>query len=191
MAEGPYDLVRTPEGITARIRVRGHSVLSSPTINRGTAFTAEERRKLGLVGLLPTGVTTLDGQLRRSYGQYSRQSTNLGKWVYLANLRDRNEVLFYRLLADIAIGKLAVYIVAAGLHPRRVIPVVLDMGTDNLRLPNDEMYIGNRHARIRDQRYDDLVDAYVTSRGILTDDSAALRDFQRPYAPSGGPGATW
>jgi malate dehydrogenase (oxaloacetate-decarboxylating) len=46
---------------------------------------------------------------------------------------------------DIAIGKLAVYIAAAGLHPRRVIPVVLDMGTDNLRLLNDDMYIGNRH----------------------------------------------
>ena len=64
---------------------------------------------------------------------------------------------------DISIGKLAVYIAAAGLHPRRVIPVVLDMGTDNLRLLNDEMYIGNRHARVRDQRYDDLVDAYVTA----------------------------
>jgi malate dehydrogenase (oxaloacetate-decarboxylating) len=64
---------------------------------------------------------------------------------------------------DIAIGKLSVYIAAAGLHPRRVIPVVLDMGTDNLRLLNDQMYIGNRHARVRDQRYDDLIDAYVTA----------------------------
>jgi malate dehydrogenase (oxaloacetate-decarboxylating) len=68
---------------------------------------------------------------------------------------------------DIAIGKLAVYIAAAGLHPRRVIPVVLDMGTDNLRLLNDEMYIGNRHARVRDQRYDDLIDAYVTAASKL------------------------
>jgi malate dehydrogenase (oxaloacetate-decarboxylating) len=64
---------------------------------------------------------------------------------------------------EIAIGKLALYIAAAGLHPRRVIPVVLDMGTDNLALLNDEMYIGNRHARVRDQRYDDLIDAYVTA----------------------------
>ena len=97
---GPYDLVRSGDKITARIRVRGHSVLSSPTINRGTAFTEDERRKLGLVGLLPTGVTTLDGQLRRSYGQYSAQSSDLRKWVYLATLRDRNEVLFYRLLSE-------------------------------------------------------------------------------------------
>jgi len=109
----------------------------------------------------------LEGQLRRVYAQYRRQPDDLAKNVFLANMRDRNEVLFYRLLADIAIGKLAVYIVAAGLHPRRVIPVVLDMGTDNLRLPNDEMYIGNRHARIRDQRYDDLVDAYVTAASKL------------------------
>jgi malic enzyme len=64
---------------------------------------------------------------------------------------------------EIAIGKLAVYIAAAGIHPRRVIPVVLDVGTDNLALLNDEMYLGNRHARVRDQRYDDLIDAYVTT----------------------------
>ncbi len=238
---GPYDLVRSGDKITARIRVRGHSVLSSPTINRGTAFTEEERRKLGLVGLLPTGVTTLDGQLRRSYGQYSAQSSDLRKWVYLATLRDRNEVLFYRLLSEhieemlpivytptvglaiqrfshefrrprgvylsvdhpeevetalrntgmraedvdmlvatdsegilgigdqgvggieISVGKLAVYTAAAGIHPHRVIPVVLDTGTDNLALLNDEMYLGTRHARVRDQRYDDLIDAYVTA----------------------------
>jgi len=58
-----------------------------------------------------------------------------------------------------------------GLHPRRVIPLVLDMGTDNLRLLNDEMYIGNRHARVRDQRYDDLIDAYVTAAGKVFPDA--------------------
>jgi malate dehydrogenase (oxaloacetate-decarboxylating) len=214
-------------------------------LNRGTAFTPEQRRMLGLQGLLPSGVSTLEGQLRRVYAQYLRQPDDLAKNVFLANMRDRNEVLFYRLLADhleemlpivytptvgkaierfsheyrrprgvflsvnqpeeveeslrnygldaddvdllvatdsegilgigdqgvggidIAIGKLAVYIAAAGLHPRRVIPVVLDMGTDNLRLLNDEMYIGNRHARVRDQRYDDLIDAYVTAASKL------------------------
>jgi malate dehydrogenase (oxaloacetate-decarboxylating) len=62
---------------------------------------------------------------------------------------------------DISIGKLAVYIAAAGLHPRRVIPVVLDVGTDNLGLLNDRMYLGARHARVRGQRYDDFIDAYV------------------------------
>jgi malate dehydrogenase (oxaloacetate-decarboxylating) len=194
---------------------------------------------------LPSGVSTLEGQLRRVYAQYRRQPDDLAKNVFLANMRDRNEVLFYRVLSehlqemlpivytptvgkaierysheyrrprgvfldvnhpetveeslrnyalegenvdllvatdsegilgigdqgvggiDISIGKLAVYIAAAGLHPRRVIPVVLDMGTDNLRLLNDEMYIGNRHARVRDQRYDDLIEAYVTAASKL------------------------
>jgi malate dehydrogenase (oxaloacetate-decarboxylating) len=241
MLDVAYELGPAAEGYPVRIRARGRSVLSNPMLNRGTAFTHEERRALALQGLLPRGVSTLEGQLRRVYAQYQRQPDDLAKNVYLANLRDRNEVLFYRLLTDhleemlpivytptvgkaierysheyrrprgvflsvnqpeevetalrsyglagedvdllvatdsegilgigdqgvggieIAIGKLAVYIAAAGLHPRRVIPVVLDMGTDNLALLNDEMYIGNRHARVRDQRYDDLIDAYVTA----------------------------
>ena len=62
---------------------------------------------------------------------------------------------------EISIGKLAVYTAAAGIHPHRVLPVVLDVGTDNLTLLNDEMYLGARHARVRDQRYDELIDAYV------------------------------
>ena len=96
----PYDLVHGPRGTTARVRVRGRAVLSSPTINRGTAFTLTERQQLGLTGLLPTGVTTLEGQVRRVWAQYQQQPSNLAKWVYLANLRDRNEVLFYRLLTE-------------------------------------------------------------------------------------------
>jgi malate dehydrogenase (oxaloacetate-decarboxylating) len=233
------------EGYPIRIRARGRSVLTNPMINRGTAFTTEQRQALGLQGLLPSGVSTLEGQLRRVYAQYRRQPDDLAKNVMLGNMRDRNEVLFYRLLAehleemlpivytptvgkaieqysheyrrprgvfldvnhpedveeslrnfgldsedvdllvatdsegvlgigdqgvggiDISIGKLAVYIAAAGLHPRRVIPVVLDMGTDNLRLLNDEMYIGNRHARVRDERYDELIDEYVTAASKL------------------------
>ena len=64
---------------------------------------------------------------------------------------------------EISVGKLAVYTAAAGIHPHRVIPVVLDTGTDNLALLNDEMYLGARHARVRDERYDELIDAYVTA----------------------------
>jgi malate dehydrogenase (oxaloacetate-decarboxylating) len=241
MYERPYELGRPEDGYPVRIRARGNEVLATPMINRGTAFTPEERETLGLTGLLPGGVSTIDSQLRRVYAQYLRQPDDLAKNVYLANLRDRNEVLFYRLLTerieemlpivytptvgvaierfsheyrrprgvylsvdrpqdvetalgnyglggdavdlivatdsegilgigdqgvggiDIAIGKLAVYIAAAGIHPRRVIPVVLDMGTDNLALLNDEMYLGNRHPRVRGERYDALVDAYVTA----------------------------
>jgi malate dehydrogenase (oxaloacetate-decarboxylating) len=64
---------------------------------------------------------------------------------------------------EISIGKLAVYTAAAGIHPSRGLPVVLDMGTDNLALLNDEMYLGARHARVRDARYDRLLDAYVSA----------------------------
>ncbi len=62
---------------------------------------------------------------------------------------------------QIAIGKLSVYTAAAGIHPRRVIPVVLDTGTDNLGLLSSDLYLGERHSRVRGQRYDDFVDLFV------------------------------
>jgi len=62
---------------------------------------------------------------------------------------------------DISIGKLAVYTAAAGVNPDRVIPVMLDVGTDRESLLNDPMYVGNRHSRVRDKRYDQLIAAYV------------------------------
>ena len=245
MPASTYELIQSADGYLARITARGVAILASPTINRGTAFTLEERRELGLTGLLPSGVSTLDGQLRRTYAQFQAQSTDLRKWVYLANLRDRNEVLFYRLLSEhieemlpivytptvglaierfshefrrprgvylsvdhpeevetalhntglgpedvdllvatdsegilgigdqgvggieISVGKLSVYTAAAGIHPSRVLPVVLDVGTDNLTLLNDEMYLGERHARVRDERYDQLIDTYVQACGRL------------------------
>ena len=64
---------------------------------------------------------------------------------------------------QIAIGKLSVYTAAAGIHPRRTIPVVLDVGTDNLGLLSNEMYLGERHSRVRGERYDDFVDRFVTT----------------------------
>jgi malate dehydrogenase (oxaloacetate-decarboxylating) len=67
----------------------------------------------------------------------------------------------------IADGKLAVYTAAAGLHPRRVIPVVLDTGTDNEALLAEDMYLGARHPRVRDERYDQLIDAYVSAAAKL------------------------
>ena len=88
---------------------------------------------------------------------------------------------------EIAIGKLAVYTAAAGIHPHRVVPVVLDMGTDNLGLLNDDMYLGVRHARIHDERYDRLIDAYVARRdqAVPTRHAAlgGLRGQQRAARP--------
>jgi malate dehydrogenase (oxaloacetate-decarboxylating) len=239
--EQAYEIVQTESGPVYRVRARSTQVMRDPMIFRGTAFTLDQRASLGLTGLLPSGVSTMDAQAKRVYAQYLRQPDELAKNVYLTSLRDRNEVLFYRLLADhveemlpiiytptigsaierysheyrrprgvflsidhqdqieealsnfgrqadevdlivatdsegilgigdwgvggieISIGKLTVYIAAAGIHPRRVIPVVLDVGTDNQSLLNDPLYLGNRHARVRGERYDEFVHAYVTT----------------------------
>src|SRR5262245_9762704 len=79
---------------------RGYSVLSDPRLNKGTAFPESERAALGLTGLLPSRVLTLDQQAERAYRQCSGQPSALDKNVYLTALQDRNEVLFFRLLID-------------------------------------------------------------------------------------------
>ncbi|MEU7261729.1 NAD-dependent malic enzyme [Streptomyces rimosus] len=76
------------------------SVMSDPLTNRGTAFTAAERDRLGLVGRLPDAVLTLDQQARRAYEQLRRQPDDLAAYINLEQLHDRNEVLYYRLLTD-------------------------------------------------------------------------------------------
>jgi malate dehydrogenase (oxaloacetate-decarboxylating) len=80
--------------------LRGRQVLADPQINKGTAFTERERRDLGLTGLIPAGHFTLDDQAARVYAQYRSQPDDLARNVTLTALRDRNEVLFYRLLTD-------------------------------------------------------------------------------------------
>jgi malate dehydrogenase (oxaloacetate-decarboxylating) len=222
-----------------RTKARGLAVLNSPQLNKGTAFTVEERRTLGLTGLLPPDISTLGAQVRRAYVQYERLADAIGKNVYLTTLHDRNEVLFYRLFSEhlremipivndltvgmameqyhhecrrprgvylsidhaetieeafanlgagpddidlilatdaeqvlgigdwgvggieVSIGKLAIYTAAGGIDPTRAIPVMLDVGTNRESLLNDPMYIGNRHARVRGERYDAFIDAYV------------------------------
>ena len=240
-------------------RPRGRAVLTNPRLNHGTAFTRQERVVLGLEGLLPPGVLSLEEQARRSYQQYSAQPTDLAKNSFLAALHDRNEVLYYKLLEDhlkemlpvvydpvvaqaieryshefqrpngvylsiddvdgveralrnyglgpdevdllvatdaeqilgigdwgangmaISVGKLAVYTAAAGIDPGRVIPVMLDVGTDRESLLNDPFYVGNRHSRVRDGRYDELVEAYVETASRLFPD--ALLHFE-DFGPS-------
>jgi len=220
-------------------KARGMAVLTTPLLNKGTAFTAEERKELGLNGMLPPVISTLEAQVKSAYAQYQRLTDALSKNIYLTALHDRNEVLFYKLLSghlremipivndltvgvamqqyhhecrrprglylsidhldgieeafanlgagpgdidlivatdaeqilglgdwgvggiEISIGKLAIYTAAAGIDPTRVIPVVLDVGTNRESLLKDPMYIGNRHPRVRGKRYDAFVDAYV------------------------------
>jgi malate dehydrogenase (oxaloacetate-decarboxylating) len=222
-----------------RTKARGMAVLTTPLLNKGTAFTAEERKELGLTGMLPPVISTLEAQVKSAFAQYQRLTDALSKNIYLTALHDRNEVLFYRLLAghlremipivndltvgmamqqyhhecrrprgvylsidhidgieaafanigagpedidlilatdaeqilglgdwgvggiEISIGKLAIYTAAGGIDPTRVIPVMLDVGTNRESLLKDPMYIGNRHARVRGKRYDAFIDAYV------------------------------
>jgi malate dehydrogenase (oxaloacetate-decarboxylating) len=230
MAENNISTTRTPA-------VPG--VLDDPMRDRGVAFTVAEREALGLTGRLPSGVLTLDQQARRVYQQLELQDGDLAKNVYMEQLHDRNEVLYFKVLLDhlaellpvvydpvfgdaierysheyrrprgiflsidrpddieaafgtlglepgdadlivcsdaeeilgigdwgvggiqIAVGKLAVYTAAAGIDPRRVIPVSLDVGTDNEGLLNDPLYLGNRHARVRGAAYDAFIRKYL------------------------------
>ena len=83
-----------------RTTLRGRQVLSDPRINKGTAFGDDERRDLGVTGLIPSGHVTLEQQVNRAYAQYLRQPNDLARNVYLTDVHDRNEVLFYRLLTS-------------------------------------------------------------------------------------------
>ncbi|HYK28673.1 MAG TPA: NAD-dependent malic enzyme, partial [Streptosporangiaceae bacterium] len=80
--------------------LRGRQVLADPRINKGTAFSDAERADLGLIGLIPAGHMNLEQQVSRVYAQYQRQSSDLGRNVLLNEVHDRNEVLYYRLLAE-------------------------------------------------------------------------------------------
>jgi malate dehydrogenase (oxaloacetate-decarboxylating) len=82
------------------VDVRGQSVLHDSFLNKGDAFTRKERKALGIIGLLPDHVSTLDEQLGRVRHQYSLKSTEMGKNIYLNGLMDRNETLFYRFLLE-------------------------------------------------------------------------------------------
>jgi malate dehydrogenase (oxaloacetate-decarboxylating) len=83
-----------------RTTLRGAAVLADPRINKGTAFSLEERESLELIGVLPHRVLSLEDQVRRVYQQFRSQPTALAKHLLLSELRDRNQVLFYRLLSD-------------------------------------------------------------------------------------------
>ena len=221
------------------------AALTDPLRNQGVAFNPAERQALGLTGRLPSAVLTLEQQAQRTYQQLQAQPDNLAKNVFLGQLHDWNEVLYYKLLTDnlaellpivydptigeaiekyslefrrprgvflsidqpgdiaaafgtlglgpgdvdlivcsdaeqilgigdwgvggiqIAIGKLALYTAAAGIDPRRVIAVSLDVGTDNAGLLRDPLYLGNRHARVRGPAYDAFIGQYLQTASSL------------------------
>jgi malate dehydrogenase (oxaloacetate-decarboxylating) len=82
------------------VSIAGHALLDTSLLNKGSAFTEDERREFDLLGLLPPHVSTMDEQLVRTYENYSRKSSDLERYIFLVSLQDRNETLFYRLLQE-------------------------------------------------------------------------------------------
>ena len=93
----PYAVRRALDGAW-ETTLRGRHVVADPRLNKGTAFTAAERTQLGLAGVIPPGTLTLDQQEARVLAQYEALDTDLARHVLLTGIRDRNQVLFYRLL---------------------------------------------------------------------------------------------
>ncbi len=237
-----YRIERSPTGewIMADIWKRGSGLLSDPLLNKGTAFTKEEREVFELDAMLPYQPTDSAHQLRRAEEHLADRGDNpLEKYVAMTSLMDRNETLFYQVLAAnveellpivytptvgtaamgyshlfrrgrglwitpdhkgrifeilghvrnedvklivvtdnerilglgdqgvggmvIPIGKLALYTLGAGIHPAYTLPISLDVGTDNERLQNDDMYVGWRHPRLRGDEYYEFVDEFVAA----------------------------
>jgi len=94
----PTKFYRVDESGAFEISARGFDILHTPQINKGTAFTIEERRALGLTGLLPPAVLTMEQQAERAYELFRKQSDDLARNTFLTALQDRNETLFFHLL---------------------------------------------------------------------------------------------
>ena len=216
-----------------------HDILNNPFLNKGTAFTLEERKELGLIGLLPPYVQTIEEQASQTYAQMQTKVSDLEKRLFLMEIFNTNRTLFYYLFSkhleefnpivydptiadtiegysdlfvdpqyagyldinhpenieatlknaagnreirlivvtdaegilgigdwgtngvDISVGKLMVYTGAAGIDPSMVLPLVIDAGTNREELRNNPNYLGNRHERVRGERYYDFIDQFV------------------------------
>ena len=216
-----------------------HDILNNPFLNKGTAFTLEERKELGLIGLLPPYVQTIEEQAAQTYAQMQTKANDLEKRLFLMEIFNTNRTLFYYLFSqhleefnpivydptiadtiegysdlfvdpqyagyldinhpenieatlknaagdreirlivvtdaegilgigdwgtngvDISVGKLMVYTGAAGIDPSTVLPLVIDAGTNREELRNNPNYLGNRHERVRGDRYYDFIDQFV------------------------------
>ena len=214
-------------------------ILNNPFLNKGTAFTMEERKELGLIGLLPPYVQTIEEQAAQTYAQFQTKVNNLEKRLFLMEIFNTNRTLFYYLFSkhleefnpivydptvaetitgysdlfvdtqyagyldinhpedieealknaagdreirlivvtdaeeilgigdwgtngvDISVGKLMVYSGAAGIDPSLVLPLVIDAGTNRKELRDNPNYLGNRHERVRGDRYYDFIEKFV------------------------------
>jgi malate dehydrogenase (oxaloacetate-decarboxylating) len=85
---------------TKSVSMRGHVLLDTPLLNKGSAFSEDERRDFGLLGLLPFHSSTTEEQLARTYENYKTKESEVERYIFLTALQDRNETLFYRLVHD-------------------------------------------------------------------------------------------
>ncbi|XP_075858524.1 NADP-dependent malic enzyme, mitochondrial isoform X2 [Microcebus murinus] len=165
------------------LKKRGYDVTRNPHLNKGMAFTLEERLQLGIHGLIPPCFLSQDVQLLRIMRYYERQQSDLDKYIILMTLQDRNEKLFYRVLtSDVEKFMPIVYTPTVGLacqhygltfrRPRGLFITIHDKGhlatmlnswpEDNIKeLLRDPLYIGLKHQRVRGKEYDDLLDEFM------------------------------
>ena len=237
----------------------GLKVLNSAAINKGTAFTKEERDKYKLHGLLPPTINTPESQMTRALENMRRKYYDIERYVFLRSLQGRNERLFYQLVLNnieevmpliytptvgqacrefgrlfrrprgmylsydqkgnikdvmqnwpyknikvivvtdgerilglgdlgangmgISIGKLALYVACAGIHPSECLPVVLDVGTNNQDYLDDELYLGLHQSRIEGEDYYQFVDEFVhTANELFPGVLIQFEDFLTPRA---------
>jgi malate dehydrogenase (oxaloacetate-decarboxylating)(NADP+) len=95
--------------------LRGIDVLNTPVLNKGTAFSIQGREKLGLVGLLPSGIESIDRQVERVLGHLEQKPSDIERYIYLTGLQDRNETLFFKVIMS---------------DPERFLPIVCDPTVD-------------------------------------------------------------
>ncbi|WP_228116079.1 malolactic enzyme [Fusobacterium pseudoperiodonticum] len=240
---------------------KSYEVLNDPFLNKGTAFTKEERKELELTGLLPPQIQTIEEQAEQVYAQYKSKEPLINKRRFLMEIFDTNRTLFYYLFSkhvvefmpivydpviaenienyselfvnpqnavylsidspemieeslknatkdreirlivatdaegilgigdwgtngvDISVGKLMVYTAAAGIDPKSVLPVVLDVGTNRETLLEDKLYLGNRHKRVYGDKYYDFIDKFVqTAEKLFPRLYLHFEDFGRSNA---------
>uniref|UniRef100_A0A7N5P9Q1 Malic enzyme n=2 Tax=Ailuropoda melanoleuca TaxID=9646 RepID=A0A7N5P9Q1_AILME len=169
------------------LKKRGYDVTRNPHLNKGMAFTLEERLQLGIHGLIPPCFLSQDVQLLRIMRYYERQQSDLDNGLFIT-IHDKGHLATMlnswpednikavvvtdgeRILGlgdlgcygmGIPVGKLALYTACGGVSPQQCLPVLLDVGTNNEELLRDPLYIGLKHQRVRGKEYDDLLDEFM------------------------------